>query len=282
MKIGAIIQARASSTRLPGKVLMELPYNSGITVLQQVIRRLKKANKINEIIVATTVDKEDDRIVDVANLEMVKWFRGSKDNVLERYYLAAKENKLDVIVRLTSDCPCIDPEIVDNVIEEHLEKHADYTSNVLIRTFPHGMDTEIINFNALEVAHQEAKSDYEKEHVMPYIYKTKSMMFKIAGVEAAQEFNAPDIRVTLDTNDDYILLCAVFDYLYPKDNLFKIKDIVNLFHEKPWLKLINKKVLQKKMFDTFEDEMEEALKVLDLQELKQVKVFLEKHLGLKI
>src|SRR5271157_2438354 len=177
MKIGAIVQARTSSTRLPGKILRELPYHSGTTVLQQVIRRLKKSVGLNEIIVATTINDEDKKIVDVALNENVGWFRGSKDNVLERYYSAAKENKLDIIVRLTSDCPCIDPEIVDRVITDHLERGSDYTSNLLIRTFPHGMDTEVINFNVIERAHREATKDYEREHVTPYIYKTNASMF---------------------------------------------------------------------------------------------------------
>ena len=106
--IGAIIQARTSSTRLPGKVLLELPYGSGITVLQQVIRRLKQSKKIDTIVVATTEDKADDAIVDIASRESVSSFRGSKENVLERYYLAAKSFGLETIVRITSDCPCID------------------------------------------------------------------------------------------------------------------------------------------------------------------------------
>ena len=120
MKIGAIIQARSSSTRFPAKVLKELPYGSGITVLQQVIRRLKNSNIIDDVIVATTTEREDKNIVKVAQREDIKWFRGSKEDVLSRYYLAAKQNKLDTIVRITSDCPCIDPKIIDSIIGKHL------------------------------------------------------------------------------------------------------------------------------------------------------------------
>lgn len=279
MKIGAIIQARTSSTRLHGKVLKELPYHSGVTVLHQVIRRLKKSNKIKEIIIATTTDEEDDAIVKVSDAETVKWFRGSKEDVLSRYYLAAKENSLDVIVRITSDCPCIDPEIVDMVISEHMETKADYTSNHLIRTFPHGLDTEVLTFEALERASCEATHDFEREHVCPYIHKTNADLFKIIVVEAPSELHAPDIRITLDTEDDYALLCAVFDYLYHDHEMFKTKDIIDLFMKKPWLKLINKKVVQKKIFNSLEEEVGEALKILDLQDMKQAKRFFEENIG---
>lgn len=275
MKIGAIVQARTTSTRLPGKVLKKLPFNSGITVLQQVVRRLKRSDKIDEIIIATTTEAEDSEIVEKAELEGVRWFRGSRDDVLSRYYLTAKENKLDLIVRITSDCPCIDPEVVDLVVTEHIKANADYTSNQLIRTFPHGLDTEVLTFDALEKAYCEAANDFEREHVCPYIYKTKAELFKIIVVEAPPDLYAPDIRITLDTEEDYALLCAVFDYLHTGDEIFKTTDIIRLFQEKPWLKLVNRRIAQKKIFDTFEDEMEEALKILDLQDLKKVKRFLE-------
>jgi len=169
MKIAAIIQARTFSTRLPGKVLKELPYASSITCLEQVIRRLKKSKKLNDIIIATTKEKTDNEIVDIAKKEDVKYFRGSKENVLSRYYFAAKENNIDLIVRITSDCPCIDADITDLTIDKHINKMADYTSNSLTRTCPHGLNVEVFKFNALEKAYKNAIKDYEKEHVTPYI-----------------------------------------------------------------------------------------------------------------
>lgn len=277
MRIGAVIQARISSTRLPGKILKELPYGSGITVLEQVIRRLKKSKKLNDIIVATTIGKNDDEIANIAKKEEAKWFRGSKEDVLSRYYLAAKENDLDVIARITSDCPCIDSEIVDSIIEKHIEAKADYTSNTGKRTYPHGLDVEVFNFNILKETYKSAQKDYEKEHVTPYIYRNPNM-FKVVHVEAPKELHAPDIRITLDREEDYALLCAVFDYLYPKNKYFTAYDVVNLFKEKSWLKLINMKVMQKKIFDTLKDELKEAIKILDLQDLKRAKDFISKHL----
>jgi len=276
MKIGAIIQARVSSTRLPRKVLMELPYNSGITVLQQVIRRVKKSEKVSKIIVATTREKEDDEILEIAKYEKTEYFRGDKEDVLSRFYFAAKEHNLEIIVRVTSDCPCIDPKIIDLVIEKHLENQSDYTSNALERTFPHGMDVEVFNFATLEKAYISATQDFEREHVTPYIYKTSPDLFKITILRAPKELKAPDIRITLDTKEDYALLCAVFDFLYEKNPYFDVYDIVRLFDKKPWLKFINEKVMQKKIFNTIEEEIEEAKKLLELQELNRAKEILER------
>jgi len=277
MKIGAIVQARTSSTRFPGKVLKDLPYGSGITVLQQVLRRLKKATKLNDVIVATTVDKADEVIVKLSEKENVRWFKGSIDDVLERYYLAAKENDLDIVVRVTSDCPCIDPQVVDLVAEEHLAEKAGFTSNALQRTFPHGLDTEVFSFDALEKAHFEATEGFEREHVCPYIYKSKPQMFRICRVQAPEKFYGPDIRVTLDTEEDYTLLCVVFDYLNPQNQFFGTEDIISLFRDKPWLKAINENVVQKKIFDSLQQEIDEAVSILDLQGLKRAKEILARH-----
>jgi spore coat polysaccharide biosynthesis protein SpsF len=277
MRIGAIIQARVSSTRLPGKVLKELPYGSGITVLGQVVRRLKKCKMLSYVIVATTVEKEDDRLVDIAQKEGAKHFRGSRDDVLSRYYSASKENHLDVIVRISSDCPCIDPGVVDMVIEKHIAARADYTSNSLVKTFPHGLDTEVLNFDTLEKAHFEATQTFEREHVCPYIYKSNPKAFKISEVQATEELYGPDIRLTLDTKEDYALLCAVFDYLYGENEFFSTTEIIKLFRAKPWLKMINNNTVQKKIFDTLEQEIEEGIRILDFNDLKKASSFFMTH-----
>lgn len=277
MKTGAIVQARTSSTRLPGKVLMNLPYGSGITILQHVIRRLKRAKNLDDIVVATTTDKSDEKIIRLAKKENVKWFRGSEEDVLARYYFAAKENHLNIVVRVTSDCPCIDPEVVDLVLEKHLTAKADFTSNVIIRTFPRGLDTEVFNFDALEKAHVGAKKPSEREHVTPYIYNNPQI-FNLSEVQAEEAFCGPDIRITLDTEEDYTLLCAVFDYLYPENEFFGTDAIIKLFRDKPWLKTINKNVAHKKIFDSLQLELEEAIKMLDLQELNKAKKLLMSHL----
>ncbi len=246
MKTAAIIQARTSSTRLPGKVLKDLPFGSGITVLQQVVRRLRRSKRIDDIIVATTTDKADEEIIKLSEKENVKWFKGSLNDVLERYYLTAKENNVDVVVRVTSDCPCIDAEIVDFLIAEHIRAGADYTTNALIRTYPLGLDAEVISFAALERAHRNAKTGFQREHVCPYIYETCPQSFKVQLVKAPENLSACDIRITIDTKEDYTLLCAVFDYLYTGNEFFGAADIIRLFDSKPWLKAINKDAVNKK------------------------------------
>jgi spore coat polysaccharide biosynthesis protein SpsF len=276
--IGAIIQARTSSTRLPGKVLLELPYGSGITVLQQVIRRLKQSKKIEAIIVATTEDESDNAIVDIASREDVSSFRGSKENVLERYYLAAKASGLDTVVRITSDCPCVDASIVDSLITQHMDSNADYTSNALIRTYPHGLDAEVVSLTTLTEAYNKAKQDYEKEHVTPFIYKTNPDKFKILSAMAPEVLKRPDIRITLDTREDYVLLCGLYDYLYKSNIFFNVHDILKIFNEKPWIKLINKEVAQKKIFYNFGDEIKEAVYLLNLWGLKRVSSYVSEKM----
>ena len=274
-QISLIIQARTTSTRLPQKVLKPLPYNSNITVLEQVISRANKCRMVNEVIVATTTDEEDNQIVKIAEKNSVRYFRGSRDDVLSRYYFAAKMAKADVIVRVTSDCPCIDPEVIDRLITHHINGGFHYSSNTIKRTFPHGLDAEVFNFDVLEEAHFNANKPFEREHVCPYMYTTNKDRFKLGFIEAKKEEYAPDIRITLDTEEDYALLCAVFDYLYDKDNFFNVVDIVKLFEAKPWLKLINKKIVQKKTFTDVNEEIKEAIMVLDLQELKNASKILK-------
>jgi len=280
MRIGAIIQARTSSTRLPEKVLKNLPYGSGIAVLRHVISRLKRSKKLSDIVIATTVKKEDDRIVKIAKRERVKYFRGSNKNVLSRYYLAAKANKLDIVVRITADCPCLDSEIIDLMIERHLKAKADYSSNTrrnprrltLETSFPAGLEVDVFNFSVLKEAYKNAKMQDEKEHVIPYMYRN----FKTNLVKAPKKLCDSDIRITLDTEEDYALLCVVFDYLYPRNKYFNAYDLVRLFSEKPWLKWINKKVIQKKPFSDLVGELRETVRILDVQDLKRARDFIKK------
>lgn len=276
--IGAVIQARTSSTRLPNKVLLELPYGSGITVLQQVIRRVKQSKNIEVIVVATTEDTADDSIVDISLREGVLCFRGSKENVLERYYRAAKKYELDSVVRITSDCPCIDASLVDETIRQYFLLNADYVNISASKTFPHGLDHEVFSFTALEKAYINAVHDYEKEHVTPYIYKSNPNAFKIIALDAPPDYYDPTIRITIDTEEDYALLCVLFDTLYFQNEFFDAKDILRFFTEKPWIRGINKRIVQKKIFDSSEQEIAEALKIIEMNDLQRAKKILEKCL----
>lgn len=272
-KIGAIIQARTSSTRLPSKILKKLPYGSDFVVLNHVIRRTCKSKAIDEVIVATTTSSEDDAIAVLAKQENVHCFRGSRDHVLSRYHDAAKERHLDAVVRITSDCPCIDWEVIDRIVNTFTEGAYDYVN--VRQSYPRGVaDMEIMTFETLAKAYHEATEGYEIEHVTPYIYRTNPQAFRIASIEAPRCFHFPDIRITLDTPEDYALICGVFDYLYRDDCDFKTEQIIELFKKKPWLKLVNSNVLQKKITD-LDGEIAEAIRLLDVQDLKKAKDFLQ-------
>ena len=247
MSVGVIIQARCASTRLPNKILKELPVGSGITVLEQVIRRVRRAKGIKKIVVATTTNKLDDQIVALAKKIGVDVFRGSEDDVLERYYLAAKHYKLSVVVRVTSDCPCIDPQVVDYVMDQFKKSGADYVSNAIERTFVHATDVEIFKFSALQKAAAQATTKPEREHVGVYLH-THPQIFKILNVSAPKKWQGEDIRLTLDTLEDYKLLSKVYDALYPANPYFLIEDVVALFKKKPELKMLNSHVVQKNIF----------------------------------
>ena len=276
MKIGAIIQARTSSTRLPQKVLKPLPFNSKTNVLQQVIRRVSKSELIDEIIIATTTHDEDEKIVEVAKKENIKFYKGSLENVLERYYDAALENSLDVVVRITSDCPCADANVIDEIIKKHIDSDADYTSNTLTRGFPRGIDAEVINFSVLEKAYENATDKFEKEHVTPFIYKTHPEDFKIVQYETKNDNS--DIRITLDTPQDYALLCSVYDNLYDKNEFFSLEDIIELFNNKPYLKDINSEITQKKVCNSLEEELAEVINLCKKQDLDSAKQYIEKRI----
>lgn len=274
MNIGAIIQARCSSSRLPEKVLKTLPAGSGVSVLQHCIRRLQESARLDAVIVATSTESSDNPIEEIANFEQIPCYRGNLHNVLDRFYQTAKLHELDLIVRITADCPCIDPKIVDFAIHEHLRLGADYSASGG-SGLPRGTDTEVISFSALEKAWNNATIDYEREHVTPYLYRTAPQNFKIHAISVPEQLRMPDLRITLDTVEDYALINCIFDALYPINPYFSLEDILALIRNKPWLKLINEKVEQKKIFDTLEEELSEALRLLRRQDLHKAAAFLE-------
>jgi spore coat polysaccharide biosynthesis protein SpsF len=267
MKIAAIIQARTTSERFPNKVLKSLPFGSQERVIDQVIKRVKAANAIDEVILATTVNSEDDELVAVANDHEIKIFRGSESNVLERFYQAASENKADFIVRITSDCPCLDPMLIDTVINDHLKNGYDFTSTGLKRTFPYGIDFSLFSYKILSEAYHGASTPKEKEHVTPYFYQTQKEKYQIHHFTAPSKYANTNIRLTLDTEEDYILLCTVYDHLYEKNEYFNLDHIINLFVEKPWIFSINKSVIQKKLLPDLDSELKEVLTFTKINEL---------------
>lgn len=241
MKIIAIIQARLGSTRLPNKVLKNL---CGSPVLLHVINRLKQSKYISEIIIATTTLPEDDAIQQFCEENGVKFYRGSSENVLSRYYEAAKKFNAETVIRITSDCPVIDPVLIDEMIEEYSKSNVDYMSNSLTRTFPRGLDAEIFSFTALEKAFNEAAKQYELEHVTPYIYQHPEL-FSLKNYTNDTDYSFH--RWTLDTEEDYRLLTEIYEALYPVNKVFLWKDVLTLFEKRPELLEINKHIEQKKL-----------------------------------
>lgn len=238
MKILGIIQARISSTRLLGKVLLDL---EGITVLEHVIKRVKSAKLIDEVIIATTIKKEDLKIVKLCADVGIRVFCGSYQDVLDRYYQVARLLDPKHIVRITADCPLIDPKIIDKVIRLHLKEKAGYTSNTLEETFPDGEDVEIFTFEALNKAWQNAKLLSEREHVTPYI-KKRPKIFGIRNLECDK--NLSDKRWTLDNPEDYDFIKIIYKNLYGKNNLFGIIEILAFLNKNPNIERINQHIIR--------------------------------------
>lgn len=256
--------------------MQELPFGSGIPALEHVVRRLKKCATLDDVVIATSTYKDDDPIITAARNMGVESFRGSLDNVLERFYQTAYRYSFDQIIRITGDCPCIDPEIIDLVVQHHLTTNADFTSSAIERTFPVGMDVGVIRFKALKDAWENAQHDYEKEHVTAFFYKSFPERYKVEIFKAEEKYNYPDIRITLDTPEDYILLCVVYDHLYSKNPEFGLQEIINLFHDKPWIKMINQNIQQKQIHEDLSGELNEVIEYCRKQDLHRILNLLEK------
>ena len=226
------------SSRLPGKVLMDL---GGEMVLGRVVRRLQRSRHISKIVVATTTVPADEVIVAECDRLEVLCFRGSEHDVLDRYYQAARANAADAVVRITSDCPLIDPELVDETVEVFGDKHADYASNVFPRTYPRGLDTEVFSFDALDRAWREAREAHQREHVTPYLYE-HPQIFKLASLSGAADYSR--YRWTLDTREDLELLRAIYSRFHGRDD-FSWQEVLRLMEREPELAELNSQVLQK-------------------------------------
>lgn len=246
MRTVAIIQARMGSTRLPGKVMMTI---CGKSVLEHVIHRVQACRLLDDVVVATTTSPADDVIVAEAQRCSAKWFRGNEEDVLDRYYQAARQFAADVVVRVTSDCPLFDPELLEKMIqkfqsENFSHRNLDYLSNTIKRTFPLGLDAEVFHFSALQKAHLDSKLDYEREHVTPYIYLHPEI-FSVYTYKGSEDLSFH--RWTLDTEDDFRLINAIYRELYRDNELFLTKQIINFLEQTPELNKINTHIKQKKL-----------------------------------
>ena len=261
-----------TSSRLPGKVLKTIDFVNDLSVLEQVVERVKHVSAIDAIIIATTVNSDDDPVEDLARKMGVEFFRGSEKDVLERYYLAAEKNGLDHVIRITSDCPFLDPAVIGNLIDLYFREGSQYASNCIKRTYPHGLDCEIVGFDVLKNIHETQTDPFYREHVTSYItshlddFKTSSLF---------DDEDNSGIRVTVDTVNDYILSCVLNEILMGEDEPMSYKTLVRCFKERPYLAMINGDILQKKKYESIDEERDAAVSMLRKQEMNRAADILE-------
>jgi spore coat polysaccharide biosynthesis protein SpsF len=260
-RVVAIIQARMGSSRLPGKVMMDI---AGQPMLERVYIRGSRSTAVDETLVATTTDAADDPIAEYCSFSGIPCTRGSQFDVLDRYYRAALQARADVVVRITADCPMIDPVLVDAVVKAVIRDQFDFACNRLPppwgRTYPIGLDTEVVPFRNLERAFREAKEPQQREHVMPFFYEDVKLAsvnrqletgvsprgFKIALLHHTTDFG--EYRWTVDTGEDLDFIRQVYSRFEGRDD-FSWKEILDLVHDEPELMEINAGVKHKTLKD---------------------------------
>ena len=234
MKILAVVIARLTSKRLPGKTLMPI---LGIPMIELLIQRLSFSKKINQIVIAIPKNKKNKKLNIYLNKNKRQVFQGTEKNVLKRFYKAAKLYKADLVVRITGDSPLIDANIVDNLINKLIKNKKDYITNANPPTFPDGLDAEVMTFKAIKKCYKLAKSSYDKEHVTSYI--RNSGKFKVLYNQYKKNYS--NQRWCVDEKDDFKVVKKIFEYFYPKIN-FGWLEIIKLTKRKPKIFEINKNV----------------------------------------
>jgi spore coat polysaccharide biosynthesis protein SpsF len=241
MKVVAIIEARMRSSRLPGKVLHPA---AGKPMLALLIERLRRARRVDDIVVATTDNPMDDVLEELARRLGVGWFRGSEEDVLDRVLKAAQSAAADVIVEVTGDCPLADPSVVDRLVSVYLENKYDYVANVLKRTYPDGLDVQVFATALLAEVASLTQDPADREHVSLYIYEHPAR-YKLHNVESNLPEKYWHLRLTLDTQEDYELIAAIFNELYPTNPAFTLDDVLHLLDRRPQLRALNAEILDK-------------------------------------
>ena len=236
MSTAALIQARMTSTRLPGKVMAEV---AGFPLIHHVVSRVQSAHLVHTTILATTDRPTDDVLAQYCQETDVPCFRGSEADVLDRFYQAACSSGADTVVRLTADCPLLDPQVMDKVIGVFREGDYDYASNTLVRTYPDGLDTEVFSFCALEKAWREARLESEREHVTPYIWKHPEL-FRLGSV--VDDHDHSQLRWTVDEPRDLAFVREVYAHL-GTTSVFGMSDVLALLHRHPELLLLNEGIV---------------------------------------
>jgi len=242
MRVVAIIQARLGSSRLPGKVLQDI---DGSTMLARVVRRSQRAVSLHDVVVATTAERADDAVVAECRKLGVPCVRGDEQDVLDRYYQAAQACRAQAVVRITSDCPLIEPEVIDKVVQAFLNARPDYASNTLERTYPRGLDTEVMTLSALECAWRQATEPYQRIHVTPYLYQNPDQ-FRLLSVTNEEDYSG--YRWTVDTLEDLALVREVYGRLGGGDAIHWT-DVLALLAREPQLAELNRAIGQKALHE---------------------------------
>lgn len=241
MRIVAIIQARMDSNRLPGKVMMNI---AGKPMIWHIVQRLKNCKKLDDVVIATSDIANDKILIEFAKSNGCKIFTGDAYDVLGRYLKVSSESKADYIVRICADSPLIDPDTVDRIVETHIKSKADYTSNVIEKTFPCGLYAEIFSLAVLEKVESLCKKKNYREHVTNFILEHPEI-FILQNVKAKGALKRPDIRLTVDELDDMKLIQEIYSKLYNGNDIIDINDVIDLLNNMPELCKINAHVKQK-------------------------------------
>jgi len=238
IKIVTVIQARTGSNRLPNKIFLPLIDKP---LLFRMYERVSESKLAGNIVIATTTDVSDDKVEDLCKEYQIKCFRGHPADLLDRHYQAAKLFNADAVVKIPSDCPLIDPNIIDKVLQFYLDNrnNYDFVSNLHPATYPDGNDVEIMSFKVLKIAWENAKLGLEREHTTPYFWENPDK-FRIGNVEWETGLDySMSHRFTIDYEKDYNFIKQVYDELYPINNKFTLQEILDLLNRKPEIKKVN-------------------------------------------
>ena len=257
-QVGAIIQARYDSTRLPGKVLMSLPFNCGMTILEHIVNRLKLVKGIDKVIIATSVEENDLPIVREAERIGTEIFRGSKEDVLDRFCKTAEKFGLGHIIRLTGDNPLVLSDFLEEGIKDHVKNNFDYTRN---HGLPYGTGFEIVTVDALRKITSLDPSQDESEHVTLFITRNREQ-FKIRERQFPSSEMLEGIRLTVDYPSDYAMMNMLLQILKNRNYIYSLEDLNQIFFDNPWLKEINRDNMQKRQYKSFSEEYKDVKEML--------------------
>lgn len=242
MNVVAIIQARTGSTRLPNKIFLKLV---NAPLLYHVVNRLRPSKEIDKIVIATTSSSNDNSVEEWCLKNSLDYFRGSENNVLDRYYHAAKKFNADIIIRVTADDPFKDYRLIDQAVKILKDENYDFVCNNNPVSFPEGLDVEVLSMHALSKSFFNSISNFEKEHVTQYIHRNKNS-FKIFNIKNDKDLSSN--RWTIDTIDDYLFTTEIYNRLFSVNNVFLTEDIYQLLEKNPQLLQINNEVKKSDLY----------------------------------